>query len=101
PIPGWLRAVIQPLTPMAAAKGVDLRMDIRAGPGFARFDPRHLEQALAAIVTNAVQASPPGQPVTVATRACEDGQAWEIRVADRGPGVPAGLADRIFRPYFT
>src|SRR5262249_54074296 len=65
------------------------------------FDSRHLEQALVAVITNAIQASPRGQPVGINAKQCEDGQSWEIRCTDKGPGVPMGLREKVFRPYFT
>jgi signal transduction histidine kinase len=95
----WLRGVIDPLRAMAMDRGVDLRLDSQTAPLTASFDARHLEQALVAVVTNAIQASPRGKPVEI-TAAAQDG-GWRIRVLDRGPGVPPGLGDKIFRPYFT
>jgi signal transduction histidine kinase len=99
PVAPWLRALVEPLRPMGAAKGVELRVDLAAAPPEARFDPRHLEHALVGVVTNAIQASPRGAAVTVS--AVAKGTQWEIRVRDRGPGVPPELVERIFRPYFT
>lgn len=101
PVGPWIQAVLEPLRAMGAAKGVDLVLDADRAPAVADLDPRHLEHAVVAVVTNAIQASPHAQGVSVAVRTCEDGQSWEIRVADRGPGVPPDVVDRIFRPYFT
>jgi len=101
PVASWLEAVIEPLRPMGAARGVTLRLESTAAPAFATYDPRHLEQAIVAVVTNAIQASPRGKSVLINASICEDGRSWEIRVADSGPGVPSDLVDRVFRPYFT
>ncbi|MFN0132801.1 MAG: ATP-binding protein [Phycisphaerales bacterium] len=95
----WLDASLEALRPMAAAKQIDLAADSAAAPARARFDGRHLEQALVALVTNAIQAAPPGSTVRILARA--DGTHWELRVADNGPGVPIALSDKIFKPYFT
>ncbi len=60
-------------------------------------DPGLLERGVANIVENAVKYSPPGQPVLVAASAL--GNRVEVRVADRGPGVPDSAKDRIFEPF--
>ncbi|MFD5103326.1 ATP-binding protein [Streptomyces albidochromogenes] len=56
-----------------------------------------LERAVANIVENAVKYSPGGTPVSVAASAL--GARVELRVADRGPGVPDEEKDRIFEPF--
>ncbi|MEV8596975.1 sensor histidine kinase KdpD [Streptomyces sp. NPDC052012] len=60
-------------------------------------DPGLLERALANVVENAVKYSPPGTPVLVAASALAD--RVELRVVDRGPGVPDEAKDRIFEPF--
>ncbi|MFG2292874.1 ATP-binding protein [Streptomyces sp. NPDC048603] len=56
-----------------------------------------LERAVANIVENAVKYSPHGQPVLVTASALHD--RVELRVVDRGPGVPDEAKDRIFEPF--
>ncbi|WP_031008977.1 sensor histidine kinase [Streptomyces sp. NRRL F-5727] len=56
-----------------------------------------LERAVANIVENAVKYSPPGEPVLVAASALAD--RVELRVVDRGPGVPDEAKDRIFGAF--
>ncbi len=102
PIADWLAQTVEPLRPLAASKSIALSQDAREAPSEAPIDPRHLEQALIAVVTNAIQASPNGSRVAVvAQRTQDDGNTWELRVSDQGPGVPTDLHERIFRPYFT
>ncbi|MBB5937615.1 sensor histidine kinase [Streptomyces zagrosensis] len=60
-------------------------------------DPGLLERSVANIVENAVKYSPQGRPVLVAASAL--GARVEVRVADRGPGVPDSAKDRIFEPF--
>ncbi|MFD4786844.1 ATP-binding protein [Streptomyces sp. NPDC058459] len=60
-------------------------------------DPGLLERSVANLVENAVKYSPPGQRVTVAASALVD--RVEVRVVDRGPGVPDDAKDRIFEPF--
>ncbi|NBE50228.1 sensor histidine kinase [Streptomyces boluensis] len=56
-----------------------------------------LERAVANIVENAVKYSPDGRRVTVSASAL--GTRVEVRVVDRGPGVPDDAKDRIFEPF--
>ncbi|CAM5340093.1 sensor histidine kinase [Streptomyces tanashiensis] len=56
-----------------------------------------LERAVANIVENAVKYSPGGVPVAVAASAL--GDRVELRVVDRGPGVPDEAKDGIFEPF--
>lgn len=56
-----------------------------------------LERAVANIVENAVKYSPDGIPVTVAASAL--GSRVELRVVDRGAGVPDDAKERIFEPF--
>ncbi|MCX4819883.1 sensor histidine kinase KdpD [Streptomyces sp. NBC_01142] len=56
-----------------------------------------LERAVANIVENAVKYSPDATPVTVAASAL--GERVELRVVDRGPGVPDDVKERIFEPF--
>ncbi|MFI8368070.1 ATP-binding protein [Streptomyces sp. NPDC085466] len=56
-----------------------------------------LERAVANIVENAVKYSPDGVPVTVAASAL--GDRVELRVVDRGPGVPDESKEGIFEPF--
>ncbi|MEV6651490.1 sensor histidine kinase KdpD [Streptomyces sp. NPDC051219] len=56
-----------------------------------------LERAVANIVENAVKYSPAATPVAVAASAL--GDRVELRVVDRGPGVPDDGKERIFEPF--
>ncbi len=59
-------------------------------------DPGLLERVVANLVGNAVRHAPEG-PVTV--RAGALGDRVEVRVADRGPGVPPADRERVFAPF--
>ncbi|MET9812969.1 MULTISPECIES: sensor histidine kinase KdpD [unclassified Streptomyces] len=60
-------------------------------------DPGLLERAMANLVENAVKYSPPDASVLVAASTL--GDRVEVRVVDRGPGVPDEAKDRIFEPF--
>ncbi|MEZ7131832.1 DUF4118 domain-containing protein [Nonomuraea sp. AD125B] len=60
-------------------------------------DPALLERVLANLIANAVRYSPPGYKVLVT--AGRHGDQVEIRVADRGPGIPPQDHERVFLPF--
>ncbi|MEV0637399.1 sensor histidine kinase KdpD [Streptomyces sp. NPDC050619] len=60
-------------------------------------DPGLLERSVANLVENAVKYSPPGEPVLISASALA--ARVEVRVVDRGPGVPDEAKDRIFAPF--
>ena len=72
-------------------------LDIPEDLPMVEVDPGLLERGVANIVENAVKYSPPDRPVLVSASAL--GERVELRVADRGPGVPDTAKDRIFEPF--
>jgi signal transduction histidine kinase len=67
-------------------------------------DASRLKQALVNLVLNAIQASPPGRTVTVATHTVVDGggrPVVEIAIRDEGPGIPDEEREAVFHPFFT
>ncbi|WP_149827836.1 sensor histidine kinase [Streptomyces tailanensis] len=63
-------------------------------------DPGLLERSVANVVENAVKYSPPGAAgPTVFVSASALGDRVEVRVTDRGPGVPDQAKERIFEPF--
>jgi two-component system sensor histidine kinase KdpD len=60
-------------------------------------DPGLLERAVANVVANAVRHAPKGTEVRVVAGAVDD--RVDLRVVDRGPGVPRPQRERIFLPF--
>ncbi|SEG87907.1 osmosensitive K+ channel signal transduction histidine kinase [Thermomonospora echinospora] len=60
-------------------------------------DPALLERVLANLVGNAARHNPPEQPVMVTASA--HAEHVEVRVIDRGPGIPPADWDRVFLPF--
>jgi signal transduction histidine kinase len=84
--------------PAAAARGVSLRVDCPAETTLP-LDKLKIKQALANVVRNAIEASPPGGEVVVRA-AARDGWA-EVAVTDQGPGIPEADRDAVFTPFFS
>jgi two-component system sensor histidine kinase KdpD len=62
-----------------------------------RVDPAILERVIVNLTGNALRYSPPGKPPLLGASAL--GDRVELRVVDRGPGIPAGDRDRVFVPF--
>lgn len=62
---------------------------------------QQLKQALAIIVTNAVEAMPNGGTLSLSGRVLPATREVEVAIADTGAGLPPALAARVFRPFFS
>ncbi|WP_327048775.1 sensor histidine kinase KdpD [Microbispora sp. NBC_01189] len=60
-------------------------------------DAALLERVLVNLLSNAVRHSPPEERVLVTASAY--GDHVEVRIADRGPGIPREAHDRVFLPF--
>ena len=93
-----IRASLRFLQPLMRTH--DVRIETRAAPvGTVWCSPAALNQAVSNVVANAIQASPPGSVVTVATAV--EGDSVIVDVVDRGCGIPAAVMGKVFDPFFT
>jgi len=73
---------------------------VARGEPVALADPARLEQLLGHLVQNAIEASDPAEPVTIAVTA-QDTRV-EIDVIDKGCGMsPAFLREKLFKPFVS
>jgi two-component system sensor histidine kinase KdpD len=77
------------------AAAVDVAIDETLPPVEA--DPALLERAVANVIDNAVRWSPAGTTVRVEAGAF-DGRV-DLRVVDRGPGIPVARREAVFAPF--
>ena len=75
----------------------DVELDLSPDASRVLADPVLLQRVVVNLLANAVRHAPPGSPVRVATRA-GDGRV-EIRVVDRGPGIPPERRGDVFLPF--
>ncbi len=87
PVGAFLEGLAAAHRPTAHAKSLTLTLDVSGAPARAVFDRRHLEQAVTAILSNAIQATPNGGRVRVS--AAEGTGGLEMRDTGGTP-VPPG-----------
>jgi signal transduction histidine kinase/ActR/RegA family two-component response regulator len=73
--------------------------ELEAAPDWVEGDAASLESAILNLAVNGRDAMPDGGTLTVRTRR-ENGRLC-LEVSDTGTGIPAGIMDKIFEPYFT
>lgn len=74
-----------------------VRVSLPAHLPAVRSDPGLLERVLVNLVANALRFSPPDRPPAIT--ASEHGGFVELRVVDRGPGLPRDQWERAFLPF--
>jgi two-component system sensor histidine kinase CreC len=91
-------AVIDAFAPQLAEKRLTVERRLAEG-AVVRGEEFLLRQALANLVQNAIDFSPPGGAIEVAVASAEAGA--EITVADRGAGIPDYAVGRVFERFYS
>jgi two-component system sensor histidine kinase KdpD len=78
-------------------KDHDIRLMVRESLPEIPLDLGQIDQALTNVLENAARFTPPGRRITIAAARWHDGV--QIRISDRGPGVPREERERIFEPF--
>lgn len=85
-----------------AARGATIRTDFAAGVDRVEIDRIQIEQVLFNLLRNALEAmqGEPRQEVVVGAHLVADSMV-EVTVADRGPGLPDTVRQKLFQPFVT
>jgi two-component system sensor histidine kinase KdpD len=97
PRPADLREIITRALGDVGPQARAVRRSIPPGLPPVLVDPPIMERVIANLTANALRYSPGGSPPLLTARA--RGTRVEVRVADRGPGVPQADRDRMFVPF--
>jgi len=81
--------------------GVELEKDLASDLPRCRLDVSLIEQVMLNLLTNAAEALRPAEAKKISVRTVLEKEAVVIRVGDSGPGVPEGLRDKVFDPFYT
>lgn len=84
------------LDTLLADRPVEVRLP--ADPLLVAIDELLMEQVVVNLLENAARYTPPGTPVTIA--AWQSGAEVIVEVADRGPGIPVGEEEAVFRKFY-
>ena len=98
PAPVEPAAVLRDAVAAVAPERVDV--ETGAAPATWRLDGPRVQQALANVLRNALEASPDGARVS-ATAEAPGGQGLVFRIRDHGPGLPPGDPEDLFAPFHT
>ena len=96
-----LAQLAEEVRPRFAELGASLRLELEEGLKPRLIDAEGLQRILMNLVLNALDVLPKeGGEVIITTTEHAD-RVLDIIVYDNGPGIPAGMADEIFKPFFT
>ncbi len=98
-IPMLVAEVQQVMEPQMAQHGLAFSVEDRSAGAFMLGSREALSGALLNLLANAMQATPPGGRVGLVCET-EAGRAV-FHVEDSGKGIPQGVQDRLFEPFFT
>lgn len=90
---------IRLVQPRAEQAGVHIAAHTDLALPYVQADEEMLHQAVVNLLMNAIEATPAGGTITVATRRA--GNQLEIEIADTGRGIAAAVLDHVFKPFFT
>ncbi|WP_197527803.1 sensor histidine kinase [Posidoniimonas polymericola] len=97
---GLLSRVVEEVRPLAEERGILVEQTDPDTEVDAVADPVQLEVAVAALLTNSIEALDAGGEVAAAARRIDD--LWVIvEVSDNGPGVPPAVREHMFDPFYS
>ncbi len=85
------------LDPLAAAKQIDLGLNMGKGDPSVNADGEALRIAVANLIDNAIRYSPAGGCIDVSVDG--DDNTVTVTVVDNGPGIPAAQRERVFAAF--
>jgi two-component system sensor histidine kinase KdpD len=97
PRPADLGAIIAASLDFLGRRGRPVMADIPSRLPEVMADPAITERVIVNLLINALRYSPPASPPLLTARA--HGVRVELRVVDRGPGIPEADRTRVFQPF--
>jgi CheY-like chemotaxis protein len=93
-----IEAVASALSPLAAAKNLDVVVKLPPSLPAARADPDRLRQIITNLIGNAIKFTDEGGQVLACAE--EQPEAVAVIVIDTGVGIPEGLKEKIFQEFY-
>lgn len=94
-----IRGVLEVMRPQAEQWQIPLNAQLEGALPLVQADQARLTQVFYNLILNAIQASPPEQPVLIETRKLR-GQVL-VEVSDAGCGIPPEVRNKIFNPFYS
>ena len=91
--------VVNMLSPKAKRKGVRIELSSSLNGERIFTFPWQIEQVLANVIDNAIDASPENSSVEIRLERVNGSVVWRIR--DSGPGIPEEDMEKVFKPFYT
>jgi signal transduction histidine kinase len=100
PLGPFLRAQVESVQPAAAKTGIELAIQPPPKEGEEWiFDEKSVSRAVENLLLNAIQHTPAGGRITLASAVTDD--RWRLTISDTGPGIAAADAERVFEAFVT
>ncbi len=99
-LPRTVEAALSLYEDRIRAAGITVTREVDERVPEAQGDPVQIQQVVAHLVENAINAMSAGGKLEVQLGTVE-GDALRLRIADTGMGIPATIRERIFDPFFT
>ena len=96
-----LAASAEILEPRLRELGVGLALPAPASLPPVSGNPVRLEQVATNLLLNAAEASASTGPVTITAALAREGNGLRLTIADRGPGIPEDMREKVMEPFFT
>ena len=96
---GSVNEIVESMRSEAERNALEIRTQYAEGPLVIQGDRFALGRVYRNLITNAIQATPAGGSITIAT--ARAGDRVEIRVSDTGSGIPADRLAAIFDEFVT
>ncbi|WCQ98215.1 sensor histidine kinase [Paracoccus aestuarii] len=96
-----LRDALEVIAWRIGKRPVALDVDLPPGPVILRAGPVRFQQVVVNLLSNALDATEGRDDARITVTAERAAGRVLLRVADNGPGIPEGLEERIFDPFFS
>lgn len=96
-----LRDALEVIAWRIGKRDLRLETDLPPGPVMLRAGPVRFQQVIVNLLSNALDALEGHADALIRITAREAGDRLLLRISDNGPGVPQGLEERIFDPFFS
>jgi PAS domain S-box-containing protein len=94
-----IREMCLKLEPSLQENRIKLAVNLDPNLPQVQFDPLLLRQVLLNIAKNGIEAMPAGGTLTFTSG--RDNERVLVRISDSGEGIPPGIIDKIFQPFYS